>query len=220
MRIIGIRHGLFPQIRMLNHRFREDAEHLMITLDVEDYQPPQTQDFFSIYRSLAHVFPTLSRHQCCEQWENTPLFLKETAGVSIKTIGEIADIAHLTEHLIVDLVVGISAVRTCSGITCGHRHPENRFDLFIECADLRLGVFTANYAVYMIRRLFCRPRLSTRFAKVIAAARSLYARPNGGEPSATIISRLDYSPGLARMAASHLRVFQFFAEDSNEPAHF
>ncbi|MFC1475699.1 hypothetical protein ACFLQW_01700, partial [Candidatus Zixiibacteriota bacterium] len=119
MQITSIRHGHFPQIRMLNHRFREDANHLMVTLDVEDYAPPQTQDFFSIYRSLTRVFPTLSQHQCCEQWENTPLFLQETDGISIKTVGEVADIAHLTEHVIVDLVVAISATRLCSGVTCG-----------------------------------------------------------------------------------------------------
>ena len=87
------------------------------------------------------------------------MFLQETDGVSIKTVGEVADIAHLAEHVIVDLIVAISSTQLCSGITCGHRHPENRFDLFIECAHLHLGVFAANYAVYMIRRLFHRPRL-------------------------------------------------------------
>ncbi|MBE9486708.1 MAG: hypothetical protein IMY82_06020, partial [Chloroflexi bacterium] len=94
MRITSIRHGNFPHIRMLNHRFRADVSHLMVTLEVEGYTPPVTRDFFSVYRALAHVFPTLSQHQCCEQWENTPLFLEKTEGVSIKTVGEVADIAH------------------------------------------------------------------------------------------------------------------------------
>ena len=213
MRIISIRHGRFPQIRMLNHRFREDANHLMVTLDVEDYAPPRTRDFFSVYHSLARVFPTLARHKCCEKWENTPLFLQETEGVSIKTVGEVADVAHLVEHLIVDLVVAISAVRVCTGITCGHRHPENRFDLFIECEEAGLGVFTTNFAMYLIRHLFTRPRLSRRYAKVVQAARWLYTNFEGNDPCVTIMSQLGYSPGLARMVTNHLRVFQFFEEE-------
>ena len=210
MQIISIRHGHFPQIRMLNHRFREDSHHLMVTLDVEGYTPPKTRDFFSIYRALTRVFPTLSRHQCCEQWESTPLFLQETDGVSIKTVGEVADIAHLAEHVIVDLIVAISSTQLCSGITCGHRQPENRFDLFIECEHIHLGVFAANFAIHMIRRLFARPRLSGRYAKVVEAARYFQAHLNGDDPQETIISHLGYSPGLARMAANHLRIFGFF----------
>jgi len=213
MRITSIRHGNFPQIRMLNHRFREDIPHLMVTLEVEGYSPPVTRDFFSIYHALAHVFPTLSRHQCCEQWENTPLFLQKTAGVPIKTVGEVADIAHLTEHVIVDLVVAISATRTCSGVTCGHRHPENRFDLFIECEDLHLGVFAANFAVYLVRRLLTRPRLSTRYTRIVETARWLYANPNGDDPYAAIKSHFEYSPGIFRMVTNHLRIFGFFEKD-------
>jgi hypothetical protein len=216
MHIISIRHGRFPQIRMLNHRFRENARHLMVTLDVEGYSPPVTRDFFSIYHSLTRVFPTLAQHQCCEQWENTPLFLQETDGVSIKTVGEVADIAHLAEHVIVDLVVAVSSTRTCSGVTCGHRQPENRFDLFIECEDVRLGVFAANFAVHLIRRLFAKARISGRYAKVVEAARFFHGQPNGRNPQQTIISRLGYPPGLARMAANHLRVFGFFEDYDHE----
>jgi len=210
MHIISIRYGHFPQIRMLNHRFRENARHLMVTLDVEGYAPPATHDFFSIYRALARVFPTLSQHQCCEQWENTPLFLQKTEGVSIKTIGEVADVAHLAEHMIVDLLVAISSARICSGVTCGHREPENRFDLFIECENICLGVFAANFAVHLIRRLFIRTRLSSRYGKVVEAARFFLAHPNGRDPEETMMARLGFSPGLARMTANHLRIFGFF----------
>jgi len=214
MRIVSIRHGRIPKIQMLHHRFREDSLHLMVTMDVESYSPPECQSFFSIYHSLTRVFPTLARHKCCEQWENTPLFLQETQGVSVKTIGEIADIAHLTEHVIVDLMVGITSTRSCSGITCGHQDPENRFDLFIECDDPRVGVFAANFAVYLVWRLFTRQRLSQRYAKVVQAANWLYTHPNGGDPCARIISDLGYSPGLARMVANHLRIFQFLDQDA------
>ena len=213
MRITSIHHGCFPQIGMLNHRFHPHARHLLVTLDVEGYAPPVTRDFLSMYHALARVFPTLSRHQCCEQWENTPLFLHEIEGVSLKTVGEIADIAHLAEHLIVDLLVAISRVNVCSGITCGHRDPENRFDLFIECEDLRLGAFAANFAVYLVRHLFTRPRLSRRYVKVVEAAQWLYAHPNGADPAGTICESLGYSPGLAQMVTIYLRVFQFFEKD-------
>jgi len=218
MRITSIHYDRFPQIRMLNHRFQANARHLMVRLEVADYAPPLSRDFVSMYQALVRVFPTLSHHQCCEQWENTPLFLQEIEGVSLKTAGEIADVAHLTEHVIVDMIVAISGVRACSGITCGHREPENRFDLFVECEDVRLGVFAANFAVYLVRRLYTRPRLSRRYANVVEAARWLYLHPNGPDPAATLCAELGYPAGLAHMAVNYLRVFQFLEEKhADEP---
>jgi hypothetical protein len=213
MRIAGIHHGRFPQIGMLNHRFQPHVRHLMVTLDVEEEFPSTSRDFLSLYHALVRVFPMLSRHQCCEQWENTPLFLQEIEGVSLKTVGEIADIAHLTEHLIVDLIVAITGVRLCSGITCGHREPETRFDLFVECEDVRAGVFAANFAVYLMRRLCARSRLSLRHRNVVEAARWLYTHPDDAHPAATISAGLGYSPGTTRMVINCLRVFQFFKRE-------
>ncbi len=212
MRILSIRHGNFPQVRMLHHRFREDIPALMVTLDVEDYNPPHSQDFFAIYRALTGVFPTLSQHQCCEEWENTPLFIQKTEGVSVKTVGEVADIAHLTEHLIVDLLVAITDAPLCSGITCGHQSPENRFDLFVECEHVNVGVFAAQFATYLIRRLFDRQMLSPRFAQVVEAAKLVFQYPDGSDPCQHIVKHLHYSPAVARLAATYIQSFGLLGE--------
>ncbi len=215
MRILSIRHGNFPQVRVLHHRFRQDIPALLVTLDVEDYEPPNTQDFFSIYRALTEVFPTLSHHQCCEEWENTPLFIQKTEGVSVKTVGEVADIAHLTEHLIVDFLVAITGAPLCSGITCGHQSPENRFDLFVECEHVRVGLFAAHFATYLIRRLFDRRRLSPRFGRVVQAARLVFQQPDGPDPCSHIVQHLGYSPAEARMATSYLQAFGLVGDNQS-----
>jgi hypothetical protein len=185
----------------------------MVTLDVVGYGQPGMQNIFSIYHSLARVFPTLARHKCCEEWEKTPATLEKTSGVSLKTVGEVADIAHLTEHVIVDLVVAISSMKSCSGVTCGHKKPRNRFDLFIECECAHLGVFAANFAVYVVRHLFSRPRLSRRYAKVVEAARWLYENPDGDEPCELLTTGLGYPSGIARMVTNRMRIFQFFEKE-------
>jgi len=160
---------------MLNHHFHPERKHLIVTLDVEGYNPPRTNDFLTIYRGLAALLPTLNRHTCCDQWENTPLFLHEHPGVSIKSVGEVADVAHLVEHVIVDLQCRVANLPVCSGITCGHREQENRFDLFVECPDARVGGFATHFAVYLVGAMFAKPRLSRRYRDIIDAAQVLVA---------------------------------------------
>ncbi len=207
MQILRIQYARVPKIRMLNHRFRPDSNHLMLTLDVDGYDPPNTNDFFSIYHALADLFPTLSKHSCCEQWENTPLYLETVDGVSVKSVGEDADVAHLIEHVMVDLQCRTSGMRQCSGITCGHRAPENRFDVFVECVDPRIGAFSARYATYLVAKMFHHPRLSHRYRDIPEAARLLLAEPElRGNPVA-LGERMGRCPVTASWCLAGLEAF-------------
>lgn len=204
MQIIRIQYARVPRIQMLNHRFRPDINHLIVTLDVNGYQPPVTNDFVKIYRELAALFPTLSHHSCCEEWENTPLFLHEEPGVSIKSVGEVADVAHLVEHVIVDLQCAVSGMRQCSGITCGHRAPENRFDLFVECLDPRVGVFAAMFATSLVSTMLKRSRLSQRHRNLAAAARLILEDPDLAANPAVLSLKMQCCPTMARWAVAEL----------------
>jgi hypothetical protein len=47
------------------------------------------------------------------------------------------DLCHLLEHIALELIAAISATLRCSGVTCGHRSPPHRYDLFLGCEDSR-----------------------------------------------------------------------------------
>ncbi|MEW5701522.1 MAG: hypothetical protein AB1792_04755 [Candidatus Zixiibacteriota bacterium] len=209
MLIRRIQYARVPQIRMLNHNFRPERRHLVVTLDVEGYDPPRTNGFLTIYQALAGLFPTLSRHSCCEQWENTPLFLHTQQGVALKWVGEVADVAHLVEHVIVDLQCAVSGMRLCSGITCGHRVPENRFDLFVECVDPRVGGFAANFAAYLVGAMFVKPRLSGRYRDLVQSARLLSETRTDPRDGIELARWMSWSPPRGKWAFAGLGAFGF-----------
>jgi len=220
MLIRSIQYARVPQIRMLNHNFRPERKHLVVTLDVEGYHPPETNGFLTIYHALAALFPTLARHTCCEEWENTPLYLHEQRGVAIKWVDEVADVAHLVEHVIVDLQCAVSGMRLCSGITCGHRSPENRFDLFVECIDPRVGGFAANYAAYLVGAMFAKPRLSLRYRDVVQAARLLIETRTTVRDGVELARWMSWPPTRGRWAFAALQAFGFLEkEEDNGNGH-
>jgi len=207
MHIRRIQYARVPRIGMLNHNFDPDRRHLVVTLDVEGYVSPPANDFHTIYHALSDLLPTLSQHRCCEEWENTPLFLNEDEGVSLKWVNEVADVAHLVEHVIVDLQCAITDMTKCSGITCGHKDPENRFDLFIECDDPTVGAFSAHFANYLVGAMFTKPRLSHQYREIIRAARLATAEPDAVTDGDQVASRLGISPVRGRWVYAALRAF-------------
>ena len=219
MQILRIQYARVPKIQMLNHSFRPDAKHLIVTMDVDGYDPPATNDFLSVYHALSDLFPTLSRHSCCEEWENTPLFLQSLEGVSIKSVGEAADIAHLIEHVMVDLQCAISGMRLCSGITCGHRKPENRFDIFVECADPRVGAFSARLATYLVSLLLIKPRLSMRYQDLIAAARIIGNDPSLENDLSTLSDQMQRCPEVSCWAVEGLKALGFIQTQGSAYDH-
>ncbi|MBD3298086.1 MAG: hypothetical protein GF341_05470 [candidate division Zixibacteria bacterium] len=201
---------------MLNHRFRPDANHLIVTLDVEGYDPPVTNAFPVMYRALATLFPTLSRHSCCEQWENTPLFLQSIEGVSIKSVGEAADVAHLTEHVMVDLQCAISGMKLCSGITCGHRSPENRFDVFVECTDPRVGAFSAHLATFLVAKALHLRWLSPRYRTLVTGARMVATHPQLEDDTAQLAKRMGCCLTTAQWVRTGLEAFGLITRSRND----
>jgi len=219
MQILRIQYARVPKIQMLNHRFRPDAQHLIVTLEVDAYDPPVTNDFYSIYHALSDLFPTLSRHSCCEEWENTPLYLESMEGVSIKAVGEAADVAHLVEHVMVDLQCAISGMRLCSGITCGHRTPENRFDIFVECRDPRVGAFSARLATYLVAMLMHKPRVSLRYRDLVKAARIVGDQPELADDFAQLSQHMQRCPAVTSWAVEGLKALGFIQAEGSEYEH-
>ncbi len=219
MQILRIQYARVPKIQMLNHRFRPDAKHLIVTLDIDGYDPPATNDFYGAYHALSDLFPTLSRHSCCEEWENTPLYLQAMEGVSIKSVGEAADIAHLIEHVMVDLQCAIAGMRLCSGITCGHRAPENRFDIFVECRDPRVGAFSARLATYLVSMLLHKPRVSLRYRDLVTAARVVGDDPKMEDDLSRLSQEMHRCPAVSSWAVEGLKALGFIQTEGSEHDH-
>lgn len=139
-------YGDFPDIEKLYSRFSRGLSKIKVVVDVDESIDCSRKQFLKLYRSMAEVFPTISKHSCCDGWESAPLYVSSEEGVAVKRIGELADFPHLLEHLMVDVQCNVGQMKSCSGITCGWKNPENRFDLFVECGDPRMGIFAACFA--------------------------------------------------------------------------
>jgi len=216
MKILAVVYGHFPKVFKLYSRFQPAARHLKVVLDVHPTGGFERAKFLTVFRQLADIFPTISRHSCCVEWESAPLFLQEEEGVSIKRVGESADVAHLIEHVIVDMQVSIGGMQRCSGLTCGWKDPENRFDLFVECEDARIGLFSAQFAVHLVSRALTTKKLSLRNELILRLAKYLNDNPGAKADAESLSSALGWKKGSMEMAISRLREFGFLPSDNRE----
>ncbi len=220
MKILAIVYGHFPKVFKLYSRFQPKVGHLKVVLDVHPAGGFERAKFLTVFRQLSELFPTISRHACCVEWESAPLYLEEEDGVSIKRAGESADVAHLIEHVIVDMQVNVGSMQQCSGLTCGWKNPENRFDLFVECTDARIGLFSAQFAVYLVSRMLTKKRLSRRNEFVLKLAKFLNENPGETVEVESLSSNLGWKKGNVEMALSRLHKFGFFLADGSEESQW
>jgi hypothetical protein len=168
-----ISYGEFREISDLNPRFRSGSQKVRIVLDVHS---PQTEgvDLPTVFGRLRCLLPSLERHQCGEH-----LFSDLKSGrkaPSGERLERLTDIAHIMEHVIIDLQSKITGVSLCSGITCGYKQPDNRFDLFVECEDKKVGVFSALFAADLLDRLLSRKGISKRYYALVDLAGYFYGK--------------------------------------------
>ncbi len=175
-----ISYGEFREISDLNPRFRSGSKKVRIVLDVHSPQlEPDGVDLPAVFGRLRHLLPSLEKHQCGEH-----LFSDLKSGrkaPSGERLEQLTDIAHIMEHVIIDLQSKITGVTVCSGITCGYKEPENRFDLFVECEDKKVGVFSALFAADLLDRLLSKRSISKRYYALVDLAGYLYAKAGWGQ---------------------------------------
>lgn len=210
MRLLAVSYGLFAKITKLYSGFQPGVGHLKVIVEIEPAGGFERGRFLTLYRQLTRFFPTLNKHSCCEEWETAPLFIKQEEGVSIKRVGETADIAHLMEHIIVDMQVNIAGMQRCSGLTCGWKHPENRFDLYVECTNARVGLFAAQFAVHLVSKILTTRKISEKNLLILELAKFLIEHPNASTDSGSLSRSLGWRKGYVDMALSRLYEFGFF----------
>lgn len=210
MEILAILYGQFPEVLKLYSRFQPGVAQIKMVIDIEPSGGFERAKFLKVFGELSEFFPTITQHSCCEEWQSLPLYLEEESGVSVKRVGECADVAHLIEHVIVDMQVRIGGMSKCSGLTCGWKKPDNRFDLFIECTNARIGLFAAQYAVHLVSTILNKSGLSPRHRYVLELAEHLITDPGTRIDVDELAERLGWSRRNTMMALETLERFGFF----------
>ena len=103
-----------------------------------------------------------------------------SAALAIPEDGDGLPLAHLIEHVAIELIVTVTGVPRSSGATCAHAGRLDRFDIFLECADPLAGRAAAVLAVALVRDL--RLGLTDRLALHRRCLRLLALLAPGGEP--------------------------------------
>lgn len=176
MKIVAISYGRFASISHLHRNFQNGVKRLRVTLEVNG-NSHRTNNFSLVFNQFLTILPTLAQHKCCENWIGPQPAPKLSSGISIKKVGDSTDFAHLVEHVMIDLMCNVGNMNLCSGITCGYESPKNRFDLFVECSQKRIGVFSANLAVFMMDYLLTEGRLPGETKETLKLAKYLYDHP-------------------------------------------
>lgn len=195
IRIVQLQHGQFPEANRLNERFIPGVTRIRVTLEIGAGLRARTRLLTADERdALLRLCPRLPEHRCAG---GLGIFDAVTGGATVGTTvvpGEAADpgasdggdglaLAHLIEHVAIDLILTASRGHRCSGATCAHADRLDRFDLFLECADPMLGRCAAVLAAAAVRDLCAgRDRLDLH-----GRCRDLLARLTG-EPRLSLVA--------------------------------
>ncbi len=179
MRILQVLYAKFPEVDLFNPKFVPGSDRLKVTLEMDGWESPHpcTDD---LIEKLLVLFPTLREHKC--NWE---YLTAEEDGceetqlqIGIQEFGGFEDIAHLVEHLIIDLQHSIAGMRLCSGVTCCYQDLLERYDIFVESPDRRTGYLAAFLAVEALSRFLTEREVDLQYGKVIDYARFFHKHPS------------------------------------------
>ena len=219
MEIKDVSYGEFPEVLGLNKRFKPGGKKLKVVLDICVPQGKKRVDFSLVYRKLLELLPTLERHKC---GENLFKNVEKHKDIPPGKVEELTHIAHLIEHVVIDLQSNITKMDSCSGITCGYKNPEHRFDLFIECRDESVGRFSVFFAVGLMKRLISGKNFIKRHFRTIELVKYLRKNISSGQKgqllrlASKIASDLGWSKKSVVSLLEGLHELGFF--DSQKPS--
>ncbi len=170
--------GLFNEADRLHPLFVPGVPRVRITLEIgSDLRHRAARLSIRQLDRLLEVCPNLSRH-ACGAGDPLQVLLRRpdpaaagtpipgTAGSTLRAAGSMPAtpasrmapedgvvLAHLIEHVAIDLTVGAAGGGRCSGVTCAWRDRLDRFDLFLESPDPALARATVLLAAALVRDL-------------------------------------------------------------------
>lgn len=203
--------GAFPEISRLNPEFVPARLRLKLTLRIDACGVPATGALFA---ALEASFPTMARHRCCGSGSlrsrvSEGAAPQEGAG-SDPDPG--VDVAHLVEHLVIDIQHFVGRMTICSGVTCAYRSPPDRYDIFVESPEEKVGLLAASVAVGVSEDLLAGRGVDPHYRCVVETARC--ARDGAGRPLRSLVAPLERVWGgvAVSQAIDYLRIQGFLAE--------
>ncbi len=158
--IQDVRAGSFPEAASLHPGFVPGMPRVRMTIDLgaefrgrAPLGPAETA-------ALRDFCPHLAAHECGSGDPIAALLSgMDAAGGRPDTVAGIGDeqdglfLAHLIEHVAIEIIVAVTGGPRCSGATCAHQGRLDRFDIFLECADPLVGRAAAILATALVRDL-------------------------------------------------------------------
>ncbi len=159
MRIVRVEHGPFPEISILNPDFVPGRTRVRMRLDLGPEVRRRAARFGPPERDgLLSLCPRLPQHECSDgraigAW----LFEGEPPALPVagRHDGEVDGLllAHLIEHVAIDLMVSASGSDRCGGLVGAHREGLSRFDVYLEGPEAPLARAVAILAAAAVRDL-------------------------------------------------------------------
>lgn len=153
-----VRVGLFPEASPLHPGFVPGLERVRMTLDLgEGIRGGRGPLPAAGREAILGLCPRLAEHDCGAGDEirlllGLPAETSPPAPSGASTEEGLA-VAHLVEHVAIELIVAVTGARRCSGVTCAHRDRPDRFDIFVESPDPLAGRAAAVLAAAIVRDL-------------------------------------------------------------------
>jgi hypothetical protein len=157
-----VRVGLFPEASPLHPGFVPGLPRVRMTLDLgADLRGTPAPLSPEGREALLDLCPRLVDHDCGDG-DGIRRLLGDGARVAPESAADEAEardglaVAHLIEHVAIEIIVGVLGLRRCSGVTCAHRDRLDRFDIFLESPDPLAGRAAAILAAAVVRDLCLR----------------------------------------------------------------
>jgi len=144
LRVRGVEHGLFPSAASLNRDFAARSPRLRLTIDLgEEFRRRAARPDDRAREALLRLCPTLPEHACADRQGLESWLSGEAPSPASRARSEPeADglpVAHLVEHVALDLLSAATPTGRRSGAACAYRERPERYDVFFECDDPVLG---------------------------------------------------------------------------------
>ncbi len=161
IRIRDLQVGPFPGASRLHAGFRAGLPRVRLTVDLGADLRRRTGPLTATEREqILALCPRLLEHDCGGGSEIHLMLSidhdqpgEEAPAPAAEGSGDGLALAHLIEHVAIDLIVAVSGARRCSGVTCAYGGRLDRFDIFLECADPQVGRAAAVLATAIVRDL-------------------------------------------------------------------
>lgn len=215
IRVTKIDRGPYPDAPDFNPKISSTAPLLLVTLEIRTTPNNSAGILQRLEKSLLAISPRFLKHECrgpdayhvFRSNGKTPGKTPGTNGVEPGLA-----IAHLIEHAVIDFQCAITGLKRCSGITAAYRGRKDRFDLMIECPDLRVGRCSLALALSWVTGSIEGLPAGADEKEILDAARLVYERRGQALTPPAAARALSWPVGRAAHALAALRDVGYLRE--------